>query len=33
VELGVCPLCEDFCASITVKGVVNDGGIDYFVDF
>ena len=32
-KLGVCPFCVEGCADLTIKGVVNDGGIDYFVDF
>lgn len=33
VKLGVCPFCTHPCAGITIKGVINDGGVDYFVDF
>jgi hypothetical protein len=33
VELGYCPFCVGVCVGVTVKGVVNDGGIDYFLDF
>jgi hypothetical protein len=32
-KVGVCPFCLEKCAGITIKGVVNDGGVDYFVDF
>jgi hypothetical protein len=33
VELGYCPFCVGVCVGVTIKGVVNDGGIDYFMDF
>ena len=33
VELGSCPFCIGVCVGVTIKGVVNDGGIDYSVDF
>ncbi len=32
-KIGACPFCLEGCADITIKGVVNDGGIDYSVDF
>ncbi len=32
-EIGYCPFCIEGCFDITLKGVVNDGGIDYSVDF
>ena len=33
VEIGSCPFCLDACAEVTIKGIVNDGGVDYSVDF
>jgi hypothetical protein len=32
-EVGICPFCLEGCKSITIKGVVNNGGIDYFLDY
>ena len=32
-RIGVCPFCEEGCVGITIKGVLNDGGVDYFVDY
>jgi hypothetical protein len=32
-EIGVCPVCAEGCKSVTIKGVLNDGGIDYFIDY
>jgi hypothetical protein len=32
-KLGACPFCIEGCKGITIKGVVKDGGIDYFIDF
>jgi hypothetical protein len=32
-EIGICPFCEEACAGIAIKGVLNDGGIDYFIDY
>lgn len=32
-RIGICPLCKEACAGISIKGVLNDGGIDYFIDF
>jgi hypothetical protein len=32
-EIGYCPFCVEGCVGITVKGIVNDGGVDYSVDF
>jgi hypothetical protein len=32
-KLGACPICVEGCKGITIKGVVKDGGIDYFIDF
>jgi hypothetical protein len=33
IEIGSCPFCIDACAEVTIKGIVNDGGVDYSVDF
>jgi len=32
-RLGVCPFCVKGCKDVTIKGVINDGGIDYFIDY
>ena len=32
-SIGPCPFCISGCKGITVKGVVNPGGIDYHVDY
>jgi hypothetical protein len=32
-EIGYCPFCVEGCVGITVTGTVNDGGVDYAVDF
>jgi hypothetical protein len=32
-EIGVCPFCIEGCAGLSVKGVLNDGGVDYEVDY
>jgi len=32
-KLGACPICVEGCKSITIKGVVKDGGVDYSIDF
>lgn len=32
-KIGVCPFCVEGCAGFTVKGVLNDGGVDYFLDY
>lgn len=32
-EIGVCPVCEDFCATLRITGVLTDGGIDYSIDY
>jgi hypothetical protein len=32
-KLGYCPFCLKACKSITVTGILNDGGIDYDIDF
>jgi hypothetical protein len=32
-KIGYCPFCVEGCVGITVKGIVNDGGVDYSVDF
>jgi hypothetical protein len=32
-RLGICPVCVKGCKGVTIKGVINTGGIDYFVDF
>jgi hypothetical protein len=32
-KIGICPVCVKGCKGVTVKGVVNDGGIDYFIDW
>jgi hypothetical protein len=32
-RIGVCPLCAKGCKEVRVKGVINDGGIDYFIDY
>ncbi len=32
-SIGPCPLCEQGCTGVTVKGVVNTGGINYYIDY
>jgi len=32
-KVGVCPFCVRACKGITITGVVNNGGIDYFLDY
>ena len=32
-RVGICPVCEEGCKGVTIKGVINDGGIDYFIDY
>ena len=32
-EIGSCPFCIEACVGVTIKGIVNDGGVDYSVDF
>jgi hypothetical protein len=32
-KIGACPFCLKACKSLTVTGVVSDGGIDYAIDF
>ena len=32
-KIGICPVCEEGCKGITIRGVVKDGGIDYFIDY
>jgi hypothetical protein len=32
-SIGICPFCVEGCKGITIKGVVNNGGIDYFLDY
>lgn len=32
-KIGACPFCLKACKSLTVTGILNDGGIDYDVDF
>ncbi len=32
-KIGICPFCAEGCAGFTVKGVLNDGGVDYFLDY
>jgi hypothetical protein len=32
-KIGICPVCVKGCKGVTIKGVVNDGGIDYFIDW
>jgi hypothetical protein len=32
-KIGYCPFCVEGCKTLTVKGVVKDGGIDYFLDY
>jgi Concanavalin A-like lectin/glucanases superfamily len=32
-KIGVCPFCVQACKGITIKGIVNTGGIDYSVDY
>ncbi len=32
-EIGSCPFCLEACVGVTIKGIVNDGGVDYSVDF
>jgi hypothetical protein len=32
-KVGCCPFCVKACKTLTVTGVVTDGGIDYDVDF
>jgi hypothetical protein len=32
-RIGICPVCEEGCKSVSIKGVINDGGIDYFIDY
>lgn len=31
-KIGYCPFCLEGCKGITIKGVVNDGHIDYHID-
>ena len=31
--IGKCPFCIGKCLSISVKGVVSTGGVDYFIDY
>ena len=33
VEIGYCPFCIEACIDVTIKGIVNDGGVDYSVEF
>jgi hypothetical protein len=32
-KVGICPVCARGCKEVVIKGVINDGGIDYFVDY
>ncbi len=32
-SIGICPFCVQACKGITITGVVNNGGIDYFLDY
>lgn len=32
-SIGPCPFCIEGCKGITVTGVLNDGGIDYSIDY
>jgi hypothetical protein len=32
-RLGICPFCVKGCKGVTIKGVINDNGIDYFIDY
>jgi hypothetical protein len=32
-KIGVCPFCIEGCAGLKVTGVLNDGGVDYDVDY
>ena len=32
-KIGACPFCLEGCKGITIKGTVNTGGVDYYVDY